>query len=83
MYKVLAVVVPPDVVTNTLEAPAGPAGVVAVMLVVLFTIRLVAATPPMVTPVAPVKSVPVMVMVVPPAGEPLVGEILVTVGATT
>ena len=79
----MAALAPPGVVTNTLEAPVLPAGVVAVILVVLFTIRLVAATPPMVTPVAPVKFVPVIVMVVPPAGEPLVGEILVTVGATT
>ena len=51
------------------------------MLVELTTITLVAAVPPMVTAVAPVKPVPVMVMAVPPAVEPLVGEILVTVGA--
>ena len=80
MYNVLAALVPPGVVTNTLEAPALPGGVVAVRLVELTTITLVAATPPMVTPVAPVKSVPVMVMAVPPAVEPLAGEILVTVG---
>ena len=55
---------------------------VAVMLVELTTVTLVAAVPPMVTAVAPVNPVPVMVMAVPPAVEPLVGEILVTVGAT-
>ena len=73
--------VPPTVVTNTLAAPAVPAGVVAVILVELTTVTLVAATPPMVTPVAPVKSVPVMVMTVPPAPDPVEGETLVTVGA--
>ena len=72
---------PPTVVTNTLAAPAVPAGVVAVILVELTTVTLVAATPPMVTPVAPVKSVPVMVMTVPPAPDPVEGETLVTVGA--
>ena len=81
MYKVLAALVPPDVVTNTLEAPAVPAGVVAVIVVALTTVTSVAATPPMVTPVAPAKSAPVMVMVVPPAPDPVLGETLVTVGA--
>ena len=71
---------PPGVVTTTLAVPAVPAGVVTVMEVALFTTRLVAVVPPMVTPVAPVKLVPVMVMLVPPATGPLVGEILVTVG---
>ena len=75
--------VPPGVVTTTLAVPAAWAGVVTVMDVALFTTRLVAAVPPMVTPVAPVKSVPIMVMLVPPATGPLVGEILVTVGAAT
>ena len=50
------------------------------MLVELTTTTLVAALPPMVTPVAPVKPVPVMVMLVPPKVEALIGEILVTVG---
>ena len=74
--------VPPGVVTKTLAAPTVPAGVVAVMVVELTKAKVAALTPPMVTPVAPVKSVPVMVMLVPPAVEPLVGEILITVGAT-
>ena len=82
MNKVLAALVPAGVVTKTLAVPTVPAGVVTVMEVALFTTRLVAATPPIVTPVAPVKSLPVMVMLVPPAVEPLVGEILVTVGGT-
>ena len=78
----MATLVPLGVVTKTLAAPTLPAGVVAAMVVELTKAKVVAATPPMVTAVAPVKSVPVMVMVVPPATEPLVGEILVTVGAT-
>ncbi len=40
-----------------------------------------AATLPKVTAVAPVKPVPVMVTVVPPDVGPVVGEILVIVGA--
>ena len=51
------------------------------MLVALTTVTPVAATPPMVTPVAPVKFVPVMVTLVPPAVEPVAGAMLVTVGA--
>jgi hypothetical protein len=50
------------------------------MLVELTTTTLVAAAPPMVTPVAPVKPVPVIVTGVPPAVEPEVGEMDVTVG---
>ena len=41
------------------------------------------AVPPTVIPVAPVKLVPVMVMDVPPAVDPLVGETEATVGAAT
>ncbi len=82
MNREFATLVPVTVVTSTLTAlPAVPAGVVAVMLVELTTVTLVAATPPMVTPVAPVKSAPVIVMTVPPTVEPVVGEILFTVGA--
>jgi hypothetical protein len=69
-------------VTVTVTAPALPAGVVAVMLVPLTTVTFVAAALPNVT-VAPVaKFVPVIVTAVPPAVDPLVGETLLTVGAT-
>ena len=51
----MAELVPPGVVTTTLAVPAAWAGAVTVMDVGLFTTRLVAAVPPMVTPVAPVK----------------------------
>src|SRR5580658_5891965 len=53
------------------------------MLVPLTTVTFVAAVLPNVT-VAPVaKFVPVIVTAVPPAVDPLVGETLLTVGATT
>ena len=70
----VAVAVPLGVVTATLFAPTVPAGVTAVMLVDETTTTLVAATPPTVTLVAPVKLVPVIVIAVPPAVEPEVGE---------
>jgi len=65
---------PPGVVTATLFAPTVPAGVTAVTLVDETTTTLVAATPPTVTLVAPVKLVPVIVIAVPPAVEPVAGE---------
>ena len=81
----MAALVPMGVVTKTLAVPAVPAGVVAVMVVELTKAKVAALTPPMVTPVAPVKLVPVMVMAVPPVVGPVAGEILVivTVGVTT
>jgi len=67
-------------VTVTVTAPALPAGVVAVMLVLLTTTTLVAAVLPNVT-VAPVaKFVPVIVTAVPPVSAPLFGLALLTVG---
>lgn len=44
------------------------------------TVKLLAATPPKTTLVAPVKPDPVIVTLVPPAGGPEVGEILVMAG---
>ena len=70
-------------VTATLLAPAVPAGVTAVTLVAEFTTTLVAATPPTVTLVAPVRFVPVIVIEVPPRVEPEVGATDVIVGGTT
>ena len=75
--------VPPAVVTKTLAVPTVPTGVEQVILVAVFPLRLVAATPPMVMPVAPVKFVPVIVTLVPPTVGPLLGVIDVTVGAAT
>ena len=72
---------PLGVVTTTLAVPADPAGVVAVIVVAFTTVTLVAATPRIVTPVAPVKLAPVIVILVPPKVEPLAGLTLLTVGA--
>jgi len=65
----------------TLAVPAEPAGGVAVIEVAFTTTRLVAAAPPMVTLVAPVKLVPVLVADWPPAVGPGDGLIALTVGA--
>ena len=70
-------------VTATLLAPAMPAGVTAVMVVVEVTFSAVAATPPTVTLVVPVRFQPVRVIAVPPIVEPLVGLTDVIVGGTT
>jgi len=77
----VAVTVPPGVVTATSFAPAVPAGVIAVIEVALTTTTVVAATPPTVTALAPVKLVPVMVMAVPPDKMPVLGLTDAIVGA--
>jgi len=71
------------VVTTIVFAPAVPVGVTAVMEVALSTTTPVAATPPIVTLVAPVKFVPVMVIAVPAAKGPDDGLTLAMVGAAT
>jgi len=70
----------PLTVTVTVTAPALPAGVAAVMMVVFTTATLVAAVPPNVTVAPAAKFVPVIVTSVPPAVDPLFGDILLTVG---
>lgn len=80
MNSVFAVLLPDGVVTTMLVVPAAPAGVNVVMDVSLTTEKLVAETPPIVTPVAPVKLVPVIVIAVPPTVVPLLGVDAVTVG---
>lgn len=70
----------PLTVTVTVTAPVVPAGVVAVMLVLLATTTLVAAAVPKVTVAPEAKFVPVMVTAVPPAVEPELGDTPVTVG---
>jgi hypothetical protein len=64
----------------TEAVPAVPAGVVAAIEVALTTVTFVAAAPPIVTPVAPVKFVPVMVTLVPPPVGPEIGLMALTVG---
>ena len=81
MNKVFAAFVPFGVVTSTLAEPALPAGVTHVMDVAEFTVKLVHALPPTVTADALLKLLPVMVMFMPPAVEPDVGDTDVTEGA--
>ena len=71
---------PAGVVTVTSTVPV-PAGLSAVIVVSLTTVKLVAGVVPKSTAVAPVKPVPVIVTEVPPAAGPLVGLMPVTVGA--
>ena len=59
--------------SDTFAAPAEPAGVVAVTVVELTTDTLVAALPPTVTELVPVRFVPVIVIAVPPAVGPTFG----------
>ena len=73
----------PPTVTVTVTAPALPAGVVAVMAVLLTTTTLVAAAVPNVTVAPAAKFVPVIVTAVPPAVGPLFGDTPVTVGTAT
>jgi hypothetical protein len=54
---------------------------VAVILVLLTTVRPVAALPPRVTVAPAAKFVPVMVTAVPPLVGPVFGDTLLTVGA--
>ena len=66
---------PFDVVTLTL--PVAPVPTTAVMLVALTTVNEVAAAPPKLTAVAPVKFVPVMVTVCPVPAEVGLNEVIV------
>ena len=69
---------PAGAVTVTSTGPADPAGEVAVMEESEFTMKLVAGVEPKLTAVAPVKRVPVMVTLVPPAVGPELGLTLAT-----
>ena len=73
----------PGLVTATVTAPVLPAGVVAVIDVLLTTTTFVAAALPNVTVAPDTKFVPVIVTAVPPAVVPLFGLTLLTVGGTT
>ena len=62
---------PPSVVTIMPTAPSlTTAGVIQVIVVLFTMLRELAATPPNVTEVAPVKFVPVIVTLVPPSVLP-------------
>ncbi len=73
--------VPLYVVTVTSTVPAECAGDVAIAAVLPYTATIVAPLVPNETAVVPAKLVPKMVTTVPPEIEPLVGVMLVTVGA--
>ena len=76
----LVALLPADVTTVTCTEPV-PAGETAVMLVVEFTVTLVAVVVPKFTEAPLAKLVPMTVTEVPPAVEPLAGPIPDTVGA--
>ena len=77
------VLVPPDVVTVMSTIPAEQAGEVAEICVAELTVKPGELVIPNFTVVAAEKFVPVMIIVVPPATNPFVGEMPVTVGADT
>ncbi len=71
---------PPPVVTIMPTVPSLLTGVIQVIVVLFTMLREVAADPPNVTKVAPVKFLPVIVTLVPPAMPPNDGEILLITG---
>ncbi len=75
-----APLVPYNVVTIMPIAPTLRAGVIHVIVVLLTTLIVVAAKPSNVTDVTPIKDVPVIVILVPPAVLPLNGEMPVMLG---
>ena len=82
MNALVPVTTPDGVVTTTSAGPMErPAGVVTEIEVDELTTKLLAATPPIVTEVVPVKLTPVMVVVVPPAKVPTFGDIDVKAAA--
>ena len=71
---------PPAVMTVISTVPI-PAGAVAVICVALLTVKLLALLAPKRTAPAPIRLVPVMTTLAPPAAKPVAGEIALTVGA--
>ena len=71
---------PYSVVTIMPAAPVLRAGVIQVIVVLFTMLRDVAAIPPNVTDVAPIKDVPVIVTFVPPSVLPDDGEMPVMLG---
>ena len=77
----LAGEVPPGPVTLTSTMPVSPGGAVAVISVLLSTMNSRAAAAPKETPLALVKSVPVIVTTVPPTVGPDAGDRPLIAGA--
>ena len=71
---------PPPFVTIIPTIPILRAGVVKVIVVLLITLKDVTTVPPIVTTLAPVKYVPVIVILVPPSVLPNDGEMLLILG---
>ena len=80
VYPLVRLPLWPPTVTVTVTAPALPAGVVAVIVVLFTTLTFVAAVPPNVTVAPEAKFVPVIVTAVPPPVDPVFGATLLTVG---
>ncbi len=80
MYDENAPLGPPPVLTIMPTAPALRTGVIQVIVVLFTTLIVVADDTPNVTEVAPVKFVPVIVTLVPPAVPPDDGEMSVMLG---
>src|SRR5450432_3121488 len=80
MKPPVRVAVPAGEVTTTSTGPAGRAGVEAVMVVALDTLK-ATELPPMVRLVVPMKPLPVMVMAVLAPGAPVLGDTWAMVGA--
>jgi hypothetical protein len=71
------------VVTTTALFRPVPAGERQVTEVAVLALKGVQATPPMVTPVAPLRLLPLMVTLVPPAVLPVLGVMALRLGAGT
>jgi len=69
----------PDGVVTVRSTMPWPGGLVTVICVPVSAV-IVPAAPPKLTPVAPARSVPVIVTTVPPAMVPLAGETPLTAG---
>ena len=82
MYPPVTVAVPAGVVTTTAWTPAAFAGT-RTTTVVAFLDTIVPAVPPNVTELVSARFVPVMVMLVPPAMGPELGDTPVIVGTGT
>ena len=80
MYEENVLLSPPPVVTIMPTVPALSAGVIQVIVVLFTMLREVAANPPNVTKVAPVKFVPVIVTFFPPSVLPDDDEMLLITG---
>jgi hypothetical protein len=82
VYPFVRLPLRPLTVTVTVTAPALPAGVAAVIVVLFTNTTFVAAAVPNVTVAPEAKLVPVIVTAVPPEVGPLFGATPVTVGCT-